>query len=193
MSELLGKLRKLNPHKVVVYNGEDARVVAVPTRRRRWPAVMEAIESLPWTRCVLQDKSGSDLGYVEGEAPDDAPVELQAGPPGSVEDRAMRYGMAVAELAMKAHREALSYRDKELTTILRAQGEVLKDQQGAIRALQSLWQAQVDAATDLATMQAETAAGNGEFNMKEAMAALPQILPLLPALKQLLSGGKPPS
>jgi len=190
MSDLLGKLRKLNPHRVVVYNGDESRVVAVPQRRRRWPAVLEAIESGPWSRVVMQNKAGEDLGYVDGEATE-APDFAVATPASSTEDRALQMAMAVCQLVFTAQRETLNHRDKELTQLLRAQGEVVKDMSAAMRALQGIWQSQVEAASELAAMQTEAALG-GQDGITKLIEAAPGVIPLLPHIRALLSGtGKP--
>ena len=186
MSDLLGKLRKLNPFKVIVWNGDECRTVAVPQRRRRWPQVLEAIESAPWSRVVLQDKSGADLGYVDGEARE---VEDISGPLAKGVSPSMAEAIAVNELVLKGQKQVAEYRDKELTTLLRAQGEVVRELVAGVRALQQVWQAQVDAATEVAALQTEAALGNGGW--RELLEAAPQLVPLLPHLRSMM-GGTPP-
>ena len=69
-AKLLSSLKRQNPARVRAYAGDDdARDIAVPTRRRRWSAVIEAIEARTWTRVELLDKSGAVLGYVDNIEP----------------------------------------------------------------------------------------------------------------------------
>jgi hypothetical protein len=185
MTELLAKLRKLNPYKIVVWNGDESRTVAVPQRRRRWPQVMEAIESGPWTRVVLQDKSGADLGYVDSghveEEPERSLVRSGVDP--------MAHAIAINELVLRAQKQTADARDKELTALLKAQGEVVGQLVSAVRSLQQVWQAQVEAAQDVAAMQTEAAMGGGGW--KELLEAAPQLVPLLPHLRSMFQNGAP--
>jgi hypothetical protein len=184
MTELLAKLRKLNPYKIVVWNGDESRTVAVPQRRRRWPQVLEAIESAPWTRVVLQDKSGADLGYVDSGHVEEEPERslVKAGDP-------MSHAIAINELVLKAQKQTADARDKELTALLKAQGEVVGQLVSAVRSLQQVWQAQVEAAQEVAAMQTEAAMGGG--TMKELLEAAPQLIPMLPHLRAMFQGGPP--
>lgn len=185
MSDLLGKLRKLNPFKVIVYNGDESRVVAVPQRRRRWPQVLEAIESSPWSRVVLQNKSGEDLGYVDGEAvPEEESVAVARSGGGATAE-----AIAIVELVLKGQRAAMEYRDKELTTLLRAQGEVVRELTSGMRALQEIYRAQVDAAMEVSAMQTEAAMGGGD--MQKLLEAAPALIPVIPHLRSLFAQ-KPP-
>lgn len=194
--KLLATLKRHNPFRVRVYNGEDdTREVAVPQRRRRWATVIEAIEAKPWTRVELLDKSGAVLGYADNEGPARDTEDLTpsfAGVGGQ-----LMLGERIAALCMKSVQTAFATRDAEMSALLQAQGAVVREMATAVTALGEVYQAQREAAEDAAESRAvaevaAAAAANGG-QLKELLDALPQLVQLLPLVKGLLGAGDAPA
>lgn len=184
--KLLASLKRYNPAKVRAYAGDDdARDIAVPTRRKKWTQVIEAIEARSWSRVELLDKSGAVLGYVDNVEPARELEEIEVS--GKLTRNRAECEWIVA-LAMKAQRDALSYRDSEVTNLLRAQGDVVREMTAAFRDLGAIYREQRDAASEVATMQAQ-ADGGGQ--LKELLEAAPHILQAIPMLRGLMSADKP--
>jgi hypothetical protein len=187
--KLLSTLRRLSPARVRAYTSDDdARDIAVPTRRRKWAQVIEAIESRSWTRCELLDKSGAVLGYVENTEPARELESLAEGP----ESRSITMAERIVGLVVKAQRDAMTFRDAEVTSLLKAQGDVVRELTSSMRALSDIYRAQVDAASEVASLQATAAAG-GDSQLKELLDAAPQILQVLPLVKGMMGGGTKPN
>lgn len=190
MSKLLAKLRTLAPAKVRAYAGDDDyRDIAVPTRRKRWSQVIEAIEARSWSRVELLDKGGNVLGYVDN---------TEAA--GTVEDitGAQATGKRsesewIVNLVVRAQRDAMTFRDAEVKSLLQAQGDVVREMSAAMAGLASIYREQRDAAASVAEMKATAAATPDGFNMKELMDALPVLMQALPLLRGLLAGGATPA
>jgi hypothetical protein len=180
---LLAKLRQLAPHKVRVYDGSgEHRDVSVPNRRKRWSAVIEAIEAKPWVQCELLDKSGAVLGYVEndGEA-----KELEQLSPGGAKDRWF------LEMMLKAQDTALKWRNKEHADLLTGMRDLLEVNTHATRELVEIFRVQRDVSADVAAMQAAAANGGDMDQIIKLIEASPQLLQVVgPLLQLLLQRGK---
>lgn len=181
-NKLLLALKRHCPHVVRAYAGDDdARDVAVPQRRRRWSTVIEAIEGRAWTRVELLDKAGRVLGYVEN-------TEAATG----VEDFSSSSASAkrseaewIVALVVRTNREVLAFRSEEHASLLKAQGDVVRELTSAMRALSQIYGEQRDAAVDAATSRAEAESGG---QLKELLEAAPVIMQALPALRDMLNG-----
>lgn len=185
-AKLLASLKRHNPSRVRAYAGDDdARDIAVPTRRRRWSVVIEAIEARSWTRIEMLDKSGAVLGYVENVEPAREMEDLGDG--GRIA-RTRSEAEWIVALVIKAQRDAMTFRDAEVSNLLRAQGDVVRELTSAMHGLSAIYRAQVDAASDVAAMNAEVAHG-GNGQMKELLEAAPVIVQMLPVLKSMMKGG----
>jgi hypothetical protein len=188
---LLATLKRYNPARVRVYHGEDTREVAVPTRRRRWDAVIAAIMGRAWTSCELLDKSGAVLGYADNETAATDVEEL-----GDVLDAGTRgqlvLGERIAALVVRQTHNALSHRDRELTQLLQAQGEVVRQMSEGMRAVVDAYREQSMArqeAAEATTEAAVAAATANQGQLKELLEALPVLLQALPMLRGLLASG----
>lgn len=179
--KLLSTLKKHAPSRVRVICGDDVREVAVPQRRRRWPQVIAAIEARPWSTVELLDKAGAVLAYCEND-----------GAAGPIEDLGAGRGGAVGEaerivaLVLRGQEAAYRHRDAEMRAVLQAQGDIVRECGSAMKALTAIYQAQVDAASEVATLQAQA---SGDGVVRELLEAAPQILQMLPVLRGL-AGGK---
>jgi hypothetical protein len=182
---MLASLRRLSPAKVRVYAGDDdSRDIAVPARRRKWSQVIEAIEARSWTRCELLDKSGAVLGYIENAEPAGELEELE---PGQKSKTRSDVEWMVGVIT-KAQRDAMTFRDAEVTNLLRAQGDVVREMVAAMHSLHAINEAKVSAAADVARLQAQAESSDGAGQLKELLDAAPQLLGMLPAIRQLLGG-----
>lgn len=189
--KLLSSLKRHNPSKVRAYAGDDdARDIAVPTRRKKWTQVIEAIEARSWSRVELLDKSGAVLGYVDNVEPARELQDLEGKATKSRSD--MEW---MSKVIISAQREVLTFRDSEHSALLRAQGEVMREIVGAVHGLSAIHRTQLDATRETEAVRvaaAASAAGQGD-SLKELLEALPQILQALPMLRALLSQNQAPS
>lgn len=183
LETLLASLRRHNPARVRAYAGDDdARDIAVPTKRKKWQQVIEAIEARSWSRVELLDKSGAVLGYVENTS---MPGDVEDLEPGKVSKTRSDVEWIV-NLVVRAQREAVALARERDNDAQRAMVDTLREVMTAQRDINALQREARDAAAEVAALQA--AADNGG-NMKELLEAAPQILSMLPMLKQLYSGG----
>ncbi len=181
--KLLSTLRAHCPSKVRAYAGDDdARDIAVPTRRKKWAQVIAAVEARAWSRVELLDKSGAVLAYVENEAPARELQDLGSGVTGPVAE-----AHRIVELVIKAQRETMTFRDAEVTALLQAQGSVVREMVMGMQALTAMYREQVSAAGEVAALQATAEAGGGG-QLRELVEAAPTLLQMIPMLKGLLSG-----
>lgn len=185
--KLLASLKRHNPARVVAYAGDDdARPIAVPTRRKRWAQVIEAINALAWTRVELQDKAGAVLGYVENTEPagslSDLGTDKSAGE--------LRLAERIVTLVLKGQRDAMTFRDAEVTALLKAQGDVVREMTAGMRALTAMYQEQVVAAEQLAETRVLATTQPEKGQLAELLEAAPQIVQALPLIRALLSGGE---
>jgi len=197
-SKLVMALRRLGPHTVRVMNGDDEReVIAVPTRRRKWSAVVEAIEARAWTSCIARDKAGNTLGHIENDAAAAEVVDLSAQLPAGASGQLM-LAERIVHVAMQASERTLKHRDAEVTALLQAQNQVVVQMANAVQSLSDVWKEQREAAAHasqsrMEAMQAEAeaaaAAAGGDW--QQLIQALPTLLQLLPALKGLAAGQAP--
>jgi hypothetical protein len=183
-AKLLSTLKRHNPSKVRAFAGDDdARDIAVPTRRQKWTQVIEAIQARAWTRVELLDKSGAVLGYVDNTEPARELEELASGV------RTVNEARAIVELVIKAQRDTMTFRDAEVTALLAAQGAVVREMLASMQALTKMYQQQVEAAAEVADLNARAELGEGG-NVAQLIEAAPQLLAALPMLKSLLGGGQ---
>lgn len=181
---LLVLLKRHEPARVRAYTSdEDFRDIAVPTRRRRWGAVVEAINGRSWTRVEFLNKAGEVLGYCDNTAP---AADLEDVSDGRTLKLRSDAEWAV-QLALKTGRELLAFRDAEHTALLKAQGDVVRELTGAMRGLATIYGEQRDAAAEVAALRAEAEAGDG-VDIKGLIAAAPTILQALPFLRDMMNG-----
>lgn len=185
-ARLLATLKRHSPHKVRVYAGDTddkPRDIAVPTRRRRWASVIEAIEARAWSKCEMLDKSSAVLGYIDNDE--------QAADVEDLSDTRQTKTRSDVEwitaMMLKVHEKALASRDAETVTILRAQGDVVRELTSAMRELSGIYREQREAAEETAAMKATADAGDGS-TVKELLDAAPAIMQALPMLKAMLNG-----
>lgn len=186
--KLLASLKRHNPTKVRAFAGDDdPRDISVPTRRKKWAQVIEAIEARSWSRVELLDKAGAVLGYVENT---DAARELEDVGPSVVAGSGGQVALAerIVGLVLRGQRETMQFRDAEVTALLKAQGDVVREMTAGMRALTSMYQEQVDAAAQLGDMRATAAAGNNS-ELHQLLEAAPTLLQMLPLLKGMLGSG----
>jgi len=189
--KLLASLKRHNPSRVRAYAGDDdARDIAVPTRRRRWSQVIEAIEARSWSRVELLDKAGAVLGYVENVEPPRELEDLTGVDTASA--REIRAAERIVALVMKGQRDVLSFRDAEVTALLKAQGDVVREMTGAMVSLRDLYREQADVGLQLGEQRAIAAAGPDKGQLGELLEAAPALLQALPYLRAMLSGNAPP-
>lgn len=184
---LLASLKRYNPAKVRAYaSDDDSRDIAVPTRRKRWTQVLAAIDARSWVRVELLDKSGAVLGYVENDGPSTGIEDLS----GDRTAGELRLAERIVGLVLKGQRDAMTFRDAEVTALLKAQGDVVREMTGGMRALTAMYQEQVGAAEQLAEMRTIAAQGPVKDQLTELLEALPTLLQALPILKGLLGSGQ---
>lgn len=185
--KLLQTLKRHNPSKVRAYAADDDhRDIAVPTRRKKWAQVIEAINALSWVRVEMLDKSGAVLAYVENTDPPAALEDLDVRGGSGHE---LRLAERICHLVLKGQRDAMTFRDAEVSNLLKAQGEVVREMTAGMRALTAMYQEQVQVSEQLAETRAAAAVQPEPGQLKELMDALPTILQLLPVLRGLASGG----
>ena len=187
--KLLASLKRHNPSKVRAYAADDDhRDIAVPTRRKKWAQVVETINALSWVRVEMLDKSGAVLGYVENTDPP-AGLEDLGSHGGSGHE--LRLAERICSLVLKGQRDAMTFRDAEVSNLLKAQGEVVREMTAGMRALTAMYQEQVVASEQLAETRAAAAVQPDPGQLKEFMDALPALMQLLPLLRGLASGEAP--
>lgn len=177
---------------------DDAREIAVPTRRRKWAQVIAAVESAPWSRLELLDAKGRIVAAVDNEAVDAelAPAPALSGPAVS---GSFLEAERIVGLVLRAQDMALKARDAEHTALLRAQGDVVREMVAGMRELAGLHREQLAAAHELADTRVETVAAQVEAasrvddsgDLKQFMEAMPVILQALPMLRSMLGSGTP--
>lgn len=184
IGKLLASLKRHNPSKVRAYAGDDdGRDIAVPTRRRRWSQVIEAIEAKEWSRVELLDKSGAVLGYVDNTEGAGELRDIGSGTDGKITEV-----QRIVQIVINAQRDAMQFRANEVAEVMQAQSVVIKELVAGVGALGAMYREQVDAATETAAMRATAAAGDGG-QLKELLDAAPTLLQMIPVLKGLLGGG----
>jgi len=189
---LLSKLRSIVPHDVAVYDNssETPRIVAVPTRRKRWGHVIETIEAKPWVRCELRDKKGAILGYVDNDGEAGGIEDLGGGAPGGTQQQ--RWFL---EQMLRAQETALKWRSKEHSDLMTAMRDLLEVNTHATRELVEIFRVQRDVSADVAAMQAAAANGGDMDQIIKLIEASPQLVaavgPLLQILIAKARGAKP--
>jgi hypothetical protein len=190
LAKLLATLKRHNPARVVVQRAEDeSQSVSVPGKRKRWAQVIAAVESRSWLAVDLLDKSGALIISVDNTDPAKELESLDAYAGSGVE---LRLAERIVQLVLKGQRDTMAFRDAEVSSLLKAQGDVLREMSNGMRALSGLYAEQVGAARDIATMKVQAAqeqAVAGEGDWKQLLEALPTIMQALPLLRSLLAGG----
>jgi hypothetical protein len=197
MSErLLAALKRASPAKVRAYTSDDDyRDVAIPGGRKRWGQVIKVILGSSWSRVELLDKAGAVIDFVDNTGP---ASELESLDDNSRAARSRNDAEWIVTLVIKAQKEAMAYRDSEVQALLQAQGSVVREMSASMTHLATLYRAQVEAASDVATARAQaeaTAAGGDDW--KQLIEAMPTILQALPVIRAMLqqpaapSAGKP--
>ncbi len=191
-TKLLATLKRHNPFKVRVYNGDDDyRDVAVPTRRRRWASVISAIDARAWTKCELLDKSGAVLGYADNEGGARDVEELSPSFAGTAGQ--LLLGERIAALCMRSVKEAIASRDDEMKSLLAAQGDVVREMATAVKSLGEVYRDVTSAEQDAADARVAAAAAAADASgsdIRQLIEALPQLMQLLPVVRQLAGGGE---
>jgi hypothetical protein len=179
VDKLLASLKRYNPAKVRAYAGDDdARDIAVPTRRKRWAQVIEAIEARSWSRVELLDKSGAVLGYVENIEPARELEDIEG------KSKTRNEVEWIVNLVVRAQREAVALARERDADAQRAMVDTLREVMTTQRDLNALQRERTDAAADLAAMQA-AADNGGQF--KELLDAAPQLLQAIPMIRALMA------
>ena len=192
-SALLETLKRHNPARVVAYAGDDdARPISVPTRRRKWAQVIEAINARSWSRVELLDKAGAVLAYVENAEParELEPLEAATGTGAQIQ-----LAERIVSMVARGQREVMSFRDAELSALLAAQGSVVREMAGAMSSLSALYREQVQTAETTGELRATAlahAASSGDDQIRQLLEALPVLIQALPMLRGLLSSGPTP-
>lgn len=185
---LLACLKRHNPTRVRAFASDDeSRDIAVPTRRKRWTQVIEAIEARAWTRVELLNKAGEVIAYVDNTSPASELEELGASMPAGAGGQVLLAERIVA-MVMRGQRETMAYRDAEVTALLKAQGDVVRELTAGVRALADVYREQVDAAEHAAEMRA---VASNPSQVKELLDAAPALLQLLPLVGKMLNGDAP--
>jgi len=193
-SKLLATLRRLSPARVRVYDAaDDSRDIAVPTRRRKWDQVISAIEARSWVRCELLDKGGAVLGYIDNEGPAGGVEDIEGD--GSREARVLERYLGIM---LRAQTMALTFRDKEHSTLLQTMSDMMAQQVAATQQLVKLYQTQVETAATVAWERATAEAGGDVEKWMKVAEAAPELMGKLAPLIQLalgkrLGGGVAPS
>jgi len=188
---LLETLKRHNPARVLAYAGDDdARAISVPTRRRKWGQVIEAINARSWSRVELHDKAGAILAYVENSEPARELEPLEAATTGT--GAQIQLAERIVTMVARGQREVMSFRDAELSALLAAQGSVVREMAGAMSALSALYREQVQTAETTGELRATAlahAASSGDDQIRQLLEALPVLIQALPMLRGLLSSG----
>lgn len=164
-------LRRLKPAKVrSVDSSDEPTIIAVPGGRVRWTFVIENIHARAWQRLEALNKGGDIIGVFEN--PD------QGAQPAAASTAIERVGNDERMLSMmlRAQEVALKYRDQEHKQLLGSMAEMLKVNVEATRQLQQIYAAQVEAAGEVAALQA-TAQGGG--SIEDLLKAAPHLMPIL--------------
>ena len=193
-TKLLNTLKRCNPHRVMVHNGdtdEKPRTVAVPTRRRKWSAVIALIEAKPWTSCVLVDKAGDELAIVENDGAATEVEDLGGGMPTGLANQVL-LGEKIAAMCQSSAERALKAREQEVSSIMSAargvmdmMGQAFAAQTNALLTLADVKEAAADARGEAAAAAASTTGGD---DWKQLVEAIPTIMQAMPMLKSMLNG-----
>lgn len=190
---LLETLKRHNPARVIAYAGDDdARAISVPTRRKKWAQVIEAINARSWSRVELCDKAGAVLAYVENAEParELEPLDAATGTGAQIQ-----LAERIVTMVARGQREVMSFRDAELSALLAAQGSVVREMAGAMSSLSALYREQVQTAETTGELRATAlahAASSGDDQIRQLIEALPVLIQALPLLRGLLSSGPTP-
>lgn len=185
---LLAKLRSFQPYAIKAIDAaEGERNIAVPDRRRKWASVLEALDARPWVRVELLDKKGATLAYHDN---DDMPGDMESIGEGVPAKHAETAGML--RIMLDAQRTALSFRDKEFTTLMATVTDVIREQGNATKQLVALYQAQVAVTADVAYAKAQHDSGGDLQQWKEILEASPELLAKFAPLLQLLFAKRAP-
>ena len=187
---LLATLKRHNPSKVRAFAGDDdMREIAVPTRRRRWSQVIEAIDARAWSRVELCDKAGAVLGYVDNAEPARDVEDLT---PTTGNGGQLLLAERIVKMVISAQRDAMTFRDAELSALLKAQGDVVREMAASVGHLGRMYREQVQAAEETSAIRAAgVVAPEGDW--RQLLDALPTLVQVLPLLRGMLGAGTTPA
>ncbi len=198
-SALLKALRRLQPAKVVLVNGDTRRPVHVKpgsARRKRWEAVDAVAAKMPWTQAELLSATDDLLDVVDKEGPAGDAEELS--PPSRLgvdarDERMLALVIRAQEVQssaiLRAQEAALANQRNEtqhaMTALVSCVGAVTQ----AVQTMSRIHQATVQAALDLGSMQPPSEEEREPSAMEKAMeAAAPVVMGRL--MGSIAGGGK---
>lgn len=188
-TRLLATMRRLAPAKVRAFDAEDTpRDIAVPSRRKRWSQVVQTIESRPWVRVELLDRSSAVLGYVDNDGPAEEIEDISA--TGAGAGAQIVQSRWFLDMMIRAQSTALSFRDKEHTALLQGMVNLLQVSSEQTRELVVFMRMQRDAAIETMAARAAAAAKGDELDLEALAEIIKQSPKLLGALAPLFMGLK---
>lgn len=172
-------LTRHNPARVAVYQGDELlREIPVPTKRKRWEAVIKVASRLAWDRCELLDRSGGLMAVIDAVPQIEGPGE-EPSPEIGLDDRDAR----MLKLLMAAQGAALQARGNETAQALQAATTVIKLLTDAIGTLSQIHRASMDAARrELAAANAVEVAPAGDPVEDGDLASSKLVQQLLPII-----------
>lgn len=172
-------LAKWKPAEVQLYQGEELyRKIDVPTKGKRWAAIVPVIMKLEWTRLELRSRAGAVLDVITDTTQEEAAAEAPSAPePVTREERQLA-------LMLRAQDQALKHRTQESQMALTAAATILDKVANIIGGL-----------VDLQTMLIQNAKQSAPPATKaEKVDELQEAMQLLQTITPLLgsgSAGKP--
>jgi len=161
-------LAKWKPATVLLFQGDELyRTIEVPTKGKRWQAVVPVIMKLEWDRLELRSRAGAVLDVITSTSEEPEPPE-PAPPAVTNEDRLLA-------LMLRAQDQALKHRTAETQMALTAAATILDKVAGIIGGLVDLQQVQINHAKQ----SAPAAKAEKPDDIAEALQLLQTITPLL--------------
>lgn len=192
-----------NAVSIRVINGDEVvKTIVLGHSRRRAVQFLETLSRLdsPWSSLDVLNKDKDVITVVKN---DGEPGELEAlgeGPQlSSSASSAIAQTAAIArvmgEVILRGQREVLTYRSREVDTVMGALGNVVKDLGGVVHAINQAHTEQMEAITDAAEHRAQLQNRDWVEQLTELMEAAPglapMVMPLIAALKNALVPTKP--
>jgi len=162
-------LAKWKPAQVLLFQGDELyRTIEVPTKGKRWQAVVPVIMKLEWSRLELRSRAGSVLDVITADQEEEAAPAPARPEPITREERQLA-------LMLQAQDQALKHRTAETQMALTAAATILDKVAGIIGGLVELQQIQLNHARQSApAVKAEK-----PDDIAEALQLLQTITPLL--------------